>query len=370
MTRISNILYYTTGASLTRAGNQAGPVFQGHFCRWKQNGGNNTKYSSYNNANQTTRAAAIAAGSYFYTKLTSGKANSIWLREVRAGINKPAGETNVKIDILAGYEPDLEDATLLESYTWTGSGTSATLTLAANYEMVLDVGQNVFVVMYNAASAASEFAINYSSFIRYEYETDDYEYQYPFTTDTYREVQNRPGIVYDPAKKTSVFAEDMITRSNGIRGIQTGLGVMPTGQNYNMRYAMNARNLQNSLYYMTDATANTGTVTLNAEPPLYTTPDVYYFIGSISGSFSSAAATTCYINTYRRDMTTDRVPIRLVDNNTGSHFDGYFEGDPKNGRFILHLKNNLNNAGFSGNISIMIRRQIEVWQQYGAQFPN
>lgn len=47
---------------------------------------------------------------------------------------------------------------------------------------------------------------------------------YPQTNDSFRATENRPGIKYDPAKKTTLFAEDLKALGDSIISIQNAVG--------------------------------------------------------------------------------------------------------------------------------------------------
>lgn len=47
---------------------------------------------------------------------------------------------------------------------------------------------------------------------------------YPQTNDSFRATENRPGIKYDPAKKTTLFAEDLKALGDSIISVQNALG--------------------------------------------------------------------------------------------------------------------------------------------------
>lgn len=52
---------------------------------------------------------------------------------------------------------------------------------------------------------------------------------YPGAIDEFREVENLPGIVYNPADKKTVFAEDTINSFDAIVAIESTLGEDPQG---------------------------------------------------------------------------------------------------------------------------------------------
>lgn len=52
---------------------------------------------------------------------------------------------------------------------------------------------------------------------------------YPDEFDTFREVENLPGLTYDAADKKTFFAEDFDALADGIANVQETLGLNPEG---------------------------------------------------------------------------------------------------------------------------------------------
>lgn len=52
---------------------------------------------------------------------------------------------------------------------------------------------------------------------------------YPSSTDTFRLVENLPGVVYDAANKKTLFVEDLTNTQSSIVAIETELGPTPSG---------------------------------------------------------------------------------------------------------------------------------------------
>lgn len=57
---------------------------------------------------------------------------------------------------------------------------------------------------------------------------------YPGAYDEFREVENLPGIVYNPADKKTVFAEDTSNSFDAIAAIEDTLGLNPQGDAENV----------------------------------------------------------------------------------------------------------------------------------------
>lgn len=366
MPRVSNLLQYTQGTQLTAAAWQQGPVYQSHAVRKKQTRGNNLGFTCWSGANQTTLAAAIAAGSYAKIKLTGGKLDLAYLTEIRLGFFKPATELNARITLLTSFEDEPEYADQLQQWNWTTNSTSATGTWTGEHEFYPSDYQHIYAVIWNMSSAASTVGINSSTYVRYEYDSEEFASNFPQSTDSFRDVENRPGVIYDPAKKTSVFAEDMITRGDAIQGIEQAIGVMPSQTSTTVAGNINKANMVRYFYWLNSTGANTGTFTLTGEPMLYRTVDGYRLVGTIGGRFSTTSGTTAYLYTDIRDFVPTESPFWVVNDNTGAKVPVSIVADQQNGRFILNLTTNMHSAGFIGSIDVLIPRQVELWQMGGA----
>jgi len=52
---------------------------------------------------------------------------------------------------------------------------------------------------------------------------------YPDDFTTFREIENKPGQVYDSNKKTTIFKEDFVALQNAVARIEHVLGLNPEG---------------------------------------------------------------------------------------------------------------------------------------------
>lgn len=291
---------WTVGERLTRAGNQNGPLFHTHFIRRKQAGGTDASRSSLRAYNQANKAAAITAGSFFTTWLYGIDSYPLALIFMRFAWNQSVNTAfNWAIEL---------DRYGTEEWVQIATGTKAAGTTSGNLDFTGDEwiatgdgGVSIRLIVWGAGAATTELRIGNGTNMQY---TADIESNsaYPFGVDSFREVENRPGVVYDPLKKTSVFAEDQTLRGAAIAAVQTVLGFTPNLWFWSLKSAMGGDNFETLDGALGSARTNIGYNMGVPDVKVRRHRDFYVLTGLWSSYYYGAGTNKLYIPFKLKDL--------------------------------------------------------------------
>lgn len=361
---------YSTGNYLTRAAFVNSPIRNSHIFSAKATKSTSTTLTSLTAYNAANKAAAIAAGSYFYLDVFSPSIYEAALTSVRFAFSKSATNAfNWAIDLNNTEDYMYDDYfTQLATGTVSSGTTSGTITQAVSGDLFTEWRNRIRVVVWGADTSARVISMTSSSYVAGTFDDSQLISAFPYTQDTFRTVQNRPGVEYDPGKTTSVFAEDQIQRGNAVRAIEYAMGTNPGVLDYSAVNARNSEHFKLLEDWFVNWTANTGTVSSTGEPLIYTTPDAYHIKGSFSGLFSSGSAFIAYMNTIIQDFVPGSYPLIYTDDATGTRTIGTLTANAQNNRLEFWLRTGINGDIWYGEVDVTIPRQIELWQQPSNQF--
>lgn len=361
---------FGVGQYLTRAGYTNGPVYNSHFNVGMAQLAGATGMTAIMPVNQANKAAAIAAGAYFYVDIFSstiyeGKLTNVNFRYS----NNWNGNFNWALDINTSEEY-MYDGEFVElaTGTKTAANSGATITIPVNVDIYPEWYNRIRIVVWGADTSARYIGVGAQCSLSGTFDDAQLISPYPVTVPTYRTVENRPGIDYDPNKTTSVFAEDQLQRSDNIRAVQNVVGIGANQLNYDVKRNINSTNILTLDDWFVSAAANTGSISDVETPTIYTTPDAYYLKGNFTGLFSSSGAWICYWYTDIIDILPVALPFRFVSDATGDWYDGTIQFEPRYRRFTLYLTTGIQGDIWYGEFDLMFPRQIELWQQSWTQF--
>lgn len=358
--------YYTAGQYLTRASYNSGALLQSNIHKGKGLRGGFTNQTSMNALNQASKAAALAAGNYFYFDLFGHWDFEYILTSLRIGLSRTSA-ISFNYEILLNTTEDYaypDYATTIGSGTISGAGTSNNITLSLNETLANEWRNRVTVVIWNVASSASNVGINNSTYALGTANQNYYSGNYPLALDTYRAIENRPGVVYDPLKKTSVFAEDQFAVRDSAQAVERELGIYPSQLNTNVKDAVNAQGIEEITDWYTGISTNTGAVSSSSQPQCFATPTQYFFKGVLQFEKTSSTATMVYLNTKLDDFVPLELPMRVLNDDNGTMIDALIFADPGNQRLQLTRIGGswtVPMQPFSG-VEFAIPRQVELWQ--------
>lgn len=361
---------FGAGQYLTRAGYTNGPIYNSHFDVGMSSLANASGMTAIMPVNQANKAAAIAAGAYFYVDIFSstiyeGKLTNVNFRYS----NNWNGNFNWAVDINTSEESNYDDYFVeLATGTKTAANSGATITIPVDVDIYPEWYNRIRIVVWGADTSARYIGVGAQCSLSGTFDDAQLIAPYPVVVPTYRTVQNRPGVDYDPLKTTSVFAEDQLQRSDNIRAMQNITGLTPNMINSTVKNSVNSNHLLTMQDWFISLTANTGTVSSASEWTIFATPDAYHLKGNFQGLFSSSGAWIAYWNTNIIDALPVSLPIRFVSDATGDWYDGSIQFEPRYRRFTMYLTTGIQGDIWYGDIDVVFPRQIELWQQSWNQF--
>lgn len=361
---------FGAGQYLTRAGYTNGPVYNSHFNVGMAQLAGATGMTAIMPVNQANKAAAIAAGAYFYVDIWSATIYEGKLKNVNFRYsNNWNGNFNYAVDI-NNTEDYYDNGSFVElaSGTKTAANSGALISIPVDADIYPEWYNRIRIVVWGADTSARYIGVSSQCSLSGTFDDAQLIAPYPVTVPTYRTVENRPGIDYDPLKTTSVFAEDQLQRSDNIRAVQNVVGVGANQINYDVKRNINSTNMLTLEDWYQSAAANTGTISSVDTPTIYSTPDAYHLKGQFMGLFSSSSAWQAYIYTDIIDAVPMSLPWRFVSDATGDWYDGSISYEPRYRRFVLWLTTGIQGDIWYGDVDIIFPRQIELWQQSWTQF--
>lgn len=358
-------LTYGLAPGRTTADQTDGPIFHSHIHQ-KTPGANTTGNGSrLTGLNQASEAAAIAAGIYFFIDITAKAEFEYALSQIIHQYSKTSsqgGNYAIKLATGAGYQ-DIANSSTIASGTIPSTGSSQTIT--SNVTAALESGprNRIFIVIWGFASSAYFVTMNTATVIKGTWADNRTYSGYPAALDTFRNVANRPGVIFNPTQETSVFAEDMLYRSESIKKIEAAIGLNPTRLQSNVSDSVLAQGFAPVTGYFKAWYASSGAMLDWSEPEIYATATMYVIRGYLFAAPEDSNVTWMELETEIDDF---------------AYFGGHalietFNGGPipialtawaSSGRirFAMPSGNYGTDGGIEDQVMIFIPRLPEGWQ--------
>lgn len=352
-------LIFTSGQYLTRAGNQLGPLFSGHFYCQKNPATASSTLSNITAFNQANQADASAAGSVFFLPIPPSPILDGVITQLQFYFAKSwTGAVNYAVEV------SVDDS---GTYVSLGSGTISSGTTSGNVSVSgsVPIATGGFytvirLIIWGADTSARTFTLSASTNVSYSYSTLENS-EYPYALDTYRNVENRPGVVYNPAQATSVFADDMLQRSDAIRGIEGVVGLNPQYHQLTVRDYLRTLMNTNGATYGMGISANAGSALSVTNFHRSSRGDGYF----ISGLFRFTANNTGFlyidISQWNLDLRATTFNFRFRNTVSGTWYDGVGEVNAQTRTLRLTYVTGLTNPIFETNLNVFLPRQMEGW---------
>lgn len=358
----------TFGVSLgrTTADQTNGPVFHSHIHQKTPATNSTNNGSRLTGLNEASEAAAITAGRYFFIDITCKEQFEYALTQIAmqySKTNAQGGNYAIKLATGANYK-DIAYSSTIASGTIPSSGTTQTVT--SNVTAALESGprNRIFIVIWGFASSAY-FVVPWTSTVINGTWLDNRAYAgYPATLDTFRDIANRPGVVYTPANETSVYAEDQLFRSEAIKKIEAAIGLNPTRLQSNVSDSVLAQGFAPVTGYFKAWHASGGAMLDWSEPEIFATASMYLIRGYVFAAPEDSTVTWLELETEIDDFAyfgghalietfnDGPTPIALTAWASSGRI-----------RFAMPTGNYGTDGGIEDQVMIFIPRLTEGWQQ-------